>query len=46
MCFGGSVFVEGKAPEAYVAAHISKGYRAAYCQKAFPGKSYSRTPKT
>jgi len=31
MRLGGPVFVEGKDPEAYVAAHVQKGYRAAYC---------------
>jgi len=31
MRFGGPVFVEGKDPENYVAAHVQKGYRAAYC---------------
>jgi len=31
MRLGGPVFVEGKDPESYVAAHAAKGYRAAYC---------------
>jgi len=31
MRLGGPVFVEGRNPESYVAAHVEKGYRAAYC---------------
>ena len=31
MRLGGPVFVEGKDPEALAAAHVAKGYRAAYC---------------
>ena len=31
MRLGAPVFVEGKDPEAYVAEHVRKGYRAAYC---------------
>lgn len=31
MRLGAPVFIEGKDPEAYVAEHVRKGYRAAYC---------------
>jgi sugar phosphate isomerase/epimerase len=31
MRLGAPVFIEGKDPDAYVAEHVRKGYRAAYC---------------
>ncbi|MDR0909879.1 MAG: sugar phosphate isomerase/epimerase [Spirochaetaceae bacterium] len=31
MLLGGNVFIDGHDPDAYVAAHVKKGYKAAYC---------------